>query len=281
MPADLHIHSNCSDGLDPPETIVGLARAAGLTAISLTDHDTVDGIDGAVAAGQQAGVEVIPGIEFTTEQPRAEIHILGYFIDHRAAGLRSILEKIQADRVKRIYKIVRKLQSLKVDILPEDVFAVSGKKAPGRPHVARALLKLGAVSSFKEAFNRYLDFRSPAYVSHYKLAPAEAVRLVRTVGGLPVFAHPAVSNCDELIPGLVAEGLRGIEVYYPGLGPEAIERYLGLARQYGLLVTGGSDWHGNDPGREVKLGDLTIPDELVERMKDEHLHGNKSGSDQA
>lgn len=183
MPADLHIHSNFSDGVDSPEEIVRLAAAAGLTAISLTDHDGIDGIERAEEEGRRAKVEVIPGIEFTTENPRAEIHILGYFIDYKDPELLSVLEKIQADRVKRIYKIVKKLKALKVDIEPEDVFSISGKKSPGRPHVARALIGRGAVSSFKEAFNRYLDFRAPAYVPHYKLSPEEAVRLIVKVGG--------------------------------------------------------------------------------------------------
>lgn len=274
MPADLHIHSNFSDGIDSPEEIAGLAAAAGLKTISLTDHDVVDGIDRAREEGKGKGVEVIPGIEFTTESPRTEIHILGYFIDYKNPDLLSILEKIQKSRVERIYKIVKKLKALKVEIEPEDVFAISGKKSPGRPHVARVLLSRGAVSSFRDAFNRYLDFRSPAYVPHYKLSPVEAIHLIGKVGGIPVFAHPAISNSDEIIPDLMAEGLRGIEVYYPGYQPERIERYLGLARKYDLLVTGGSDFHGMDSGREVKLGDLTIPDELVDKLRNEHLRGN-------
>jgi hypothetical protein len=274
MPADLHIHSNLSDGTNSPEELVKLAAAANLKTISLTDHDTVEGNEVAQAAGKVAGVEVIPGIELTTESPRAEIHILGYFIDCKNPKLLTILEKIQEDRVKRIYKIVKKLKALKVEIEPEEVFALSGKKSPGRPHVARALVKLGAVLNFKEAFNRYLDFRAPAYVPHYKLSPVEAIRLIAEVGGIPVFAHPAISNSDEIIPDLVAEGLRGLEVYYPGYQPERIERYLGLARKYGLLVTGGSDFHGQDSGREVKLGDLTIPDELADKLRNEYLRGN-------
>lgn len=276
MPADLHIHSNFSDGVDSPEEVVRLAAAVGLKTIALTDHDVVDGIDGAKDEGKKLRVEVIPGIEFTTENPRTEIHILGYFIDYKNSEFLSVLEKIQADRVKRIYKIVEKLKALKVEIDPEDIFAISGKKAPGRPHVARALIAKGVVSSFKEAFDRYLDFRAPAYVPHYRLPPEEAVRLIVKVGGVPVFAHPAISNCDGIIPDLMAEGLRGLEVYYPGYHPEQIEYYLGLARKYGLLVTGGSDFHGVDSGREVKLGDLTIPDELVDELRNEYLRRNKT-----
>jgi hypothetical protein len=276
MPADLHLHSNLSDGLDSPEELVDLARKAGLKTISLTDHDNVDGIERAQKRGVEAGVEVIPGIEFTCEIPRAEVHILGYFIDFKDAEMLETLKKIQEDRVKRIYKIVEKLKGLGVGLSPEDVFSISGKKAPGRPHVARALIKKGLVSNFKEAFVRYLDFRAPAYVSHYKLTPSDAVKLIAKAGGVPVFAHPAISNCDEIIPDLMAAGLKGIEVFYPGYEKGEGERYRNLARKYGLLMTGGTDFHGENSGREANLGDITVPDELVDKLKNEYLRRNKS-----
>ncbi|MDD5568730.1 MAG: PHP domain-containing protein, partial [Candidatus Omnitrophica bacterium] len=260
MPADLHIHSNFSDGTDSPEDVVRLAAAGGLTAIALTDHDTVGGLARAIAAGQSAGVEVIPGIEFTTENPRAEIHILGYFIDQANPELAETLKKIQQGRFERIYKIVEKLKGLNVTIDPEEVFELSGRNSPGRPHVARVLIRHGAVSNFKEAFNRYLDFRAPAYVPHFRLVPEEAVRLVKRAGGVPVFAHPAISNCDDLIPDLMSAGLRGLEIYYPGYYADQIEHYLGLARKYDLVVTGGSDYHGADAGRDFQLGEHNIPD---------------------
>lgn len=270
----MHVHSNLSDGTHSPEEVVDLAQEAGLKTIALTDHDNIDGIDRAMDEGRRTNVEVIAGIEFTCEVPKAEIHILGYFIDQRNPELTSVLNVIQEDRVRRIYKITEKLKSLGVELKPEEVLALSGKKAPGRPHVARALIKRGAVGSFKEAFRRYLDFRAPAYVSHYKLSPAEAIKLIRQVKGVAVFAHPAVSNCDEIIPELIGEGLRGLEVYYTGHSPQQTKHYLSLARKYGLLITGGSDFHGLDSGREVKLGALTIPDELVEKLRNEHLRGN-------
>jgi len=271
MPADLHIHSQHSDGTNTPEEIVGMAAAAGLKTIALTDHDNIDGIEQATEAGRGAGVEVIPGIEFTTESPRAEVHMLGYFIDPNSQRLVEMLSKIQGGRVRRISKIVQKLNKLGIELEADDVFELSGKKAPGRPHVARALIKRGAVGSVKEAFDRYLDARSPAYVPHYKLTPTEAIGLIKAAGGIPVFAHPAISRSDELIPQLVEAGLRGLEVYYPGYRPEQIEHYLALAGKHGLLLTGGSDFHGPDSGREIKLGDLTIPVELVDKLRNEHL----------
>lgn len=273
MPADLHIHSNFSDGTDSPEELVKQAAAVGLKTIALTDHDTMAGIERALAAGERSKVEVIPGIEFTTENPRAEIHMLGYFLDRHNSDLLGVLAKIQQGRIDRIYQIVKKLKELGVEIEPDDVFAISGKSSPGRPHVARALIRKGIVTNFKEAFVRYLDFRAPAYVPHYRLLPVEAVQLVKKAGGIPVFAHPVISNCDEIIPELAAAGLRGLEIYYPGYYADQIEHYLAIAKKLGLLVTGGSDYHGSD-AKDLKLGDHTVPDELVEKLKNEHLRGN-------
>ena len=276
MSADLHIHTLFSDGTEKPEKVVELAKKAGLKTIAITDHDVVAGIDPAAAKGKEAGVEVIPGIEFTTEAYNTEIHILGYFIDHRHPGLLQALTRIQKGREKRIYKICDKLKGLGIDLSPEKVFEIAGHRAAGRPHVARALVAEGYVRNFKEAFNRYIDFRGPAYVSHYKLSPEEAVKLILSSGGIPVFGHPAVSNCDDAIPDLIRAGLLGIEAHYAGHSEADTERYVNLARKNGLLVTGGSDYHGSRGGKEVGLGDLTIPDKLVEKLRDEHLRRNKS-----
>lgn len=274
MPADLHVHSNLSDGTHTPEELVELAKEAGLTAIALTDHDGVGGIERAQNKGAAIGLEVVAGIEFTTEVPKAEVHILGYFIDFKSPKLLETIKNIQEDRVNRIYRIVEKLKALGVEITPQDVFEISGKAAPGRPHVARALIKKGIVPDFRSAFYKYLDFRAPAYVSHYKLTPGEAVKLIKEIKGIPVFAHPQISACDDLIPDLLADGLKGIEVYYPGYGPGTIAHYKQLAKKYGLLLTGGSDYHGLDSGREVRLGDITLSDGLFKKLKDEHLRGN-------
>jgi predicted metal-dependent phosphoesterase TrpH len=276
MPADLHIHTTFSDGTQTPEEIVRLAKKAGLKSIAITDHDVVEGIDRAQKTGKEVGVEVIPGIEFTTEAFDTEIHILGYFIDHHHPGLLEAITRIQKDREERIFKICDKLKRLGVNLEPEKVFEVAGHRAAGRPHVARALIEKGLIKDFKEAFARYIDFHGPAYVSHYKLSPEEAVNLVVAAQGLAVYAHPAVSNCDQIIPDLVAAGLAGIEVYYSGHNRSQTRHYLNLARKYGLLATGGSDYHGLKSGREVKLGALTIPDELVEKLRDEYLRRNKS-----
>jgi predicted metal-dependent phosphoesterase TrpH len=275
MPADLHIHTTFSDGTLDPEETVKLAKKAGLTVITITDHDVVAGIDRAQQAGRQVGLEVIPGIELTTEDLDAEIHILGYFFDHHDPGLIEVITRIQKSREERIFKICEKLKGLGVDLRPEKVFEIAGHRAAGRPHVARALLAEGHIKDFKEAFNRYLGFHGPAYVPHYKLSPEKAIKLVIAAGGIPVYGHPAVSNRDQAIPDLIQAGLAGIEVYYGGHNHSQTRHYLKLAEKYGLLVTGGSDFHGVNVGREISLGQSSLADELMEKIRNEHLRRNK------
>jgi len=270
MPADLHIHSNFSDGLLSPEEIVRKAHDAGLTVISITDHDIVDGIGPAMAEGEKVGVKVIPGIEFTTDLPDTEIHILGYFIDYKVEWLKELLFKIREGRISRIYKIVDKLKNLGINIDSEDVLKLADKGSVGRPHVARMLLQQGKVKSIQEAFNKYLNCDAPAYVPHFKLTPAEAVQTIIKAGGIPVYAHPAVSKKDDIIPELVAKGLAGIEVFYSKHSDDQIKHYQSLAKKYGLLMTGGSDFHGFSTGRDISLGVMKLPDNCIKKLE-EHL----------
>lgn len=273
MPADLHIHTNFSDGLLSPEEIVKKANVAGLTIIAITDHDTVDGIPGAMAEGAILGIKVIPGIEFTTDLPDTEIHILGYYIDHKAEWLLELLKKIRDDRVNRIYKIVEKLKGLGINIETQEILKLADIGSVGRPHVARVLLEKGAVKSIQEAFNKYLDSSAPAYVPHFKLTPFEAVETIIRAGGIPVYAHPAVSNKDEIIPQLVAKGLAGIEVYYSKHSDAQIKHYSSIAKKYGLLVTGGSDYHGFGTMRDVTLGDIRMSDDDVSKLEERRKNG--------
>jgi 3',5'-nucleoside bisphosphate phosphatase len=275
MPADLHVHTTFSDGTSTPEEVLEHAKEVGLKTIAITDHDVVDGLDRAIKKGDELGVKVVPGIEFTTEDYDTEVHILGYFIDYHNPTLLSIIKKIQKSREERIYKICEKLNELGVAVDVKRVFEIAGHKAAGRPHVARALIEGGFVKSFKEAFVRYIAFHGPAYVSHYKLSPKDAIKLVITAGGIPVFAHPAVSHCDQAIPDLVSAGLAGIEVHYPSHNQGQIKHYLDLAKKHALLVTGGTDYHGKDSGRAVDLGEVAISDQLMDKIRDEYIHRNK------
>lgn len=230
----------------------------------------VDGIDPAVAEGEKVGVRVIPGIEFTTDLPDTEIHILGYFIDYKAQWFKELLLKIREGRINRIYKIVEKLKNLGINIGAEDVLKLADKGSVGRPHVARMLLQQGKVKSIQEAFNKYLNYGAPAYVPHFRLTPAEAVQTIVKAGGIPVYAHPAVSKKDDIIPELVAKGLAGIEVFYSKYSDDQVRHYQALAKKYGLLMTGGSDFHGFSTARDVSLGESKLPDSYVKKIE-EHL----------
>jgi len=274
MPADLHIHTSFSDGLLSPEDVVNKAHEAGLTIIAITDHDTVDGLPRAMAEGSRVGIKVIPGIEFTTDLPGTEVHILGYYIDYKADWLLELLKRIRNDRINRIYKIVEKLKKLGINVDVNEILKLACLPAGrvdigsvGRPHIARVLLQKGIVNSIQEAFNKYLDYNAPAYVPHFKLTPSEAVRTVRRAGGIPVYAHPAVSKKDDIIPELIKEGLAGIEVYYSKHSDSQVKHYLSLAKKYGLLFTGGSDFHGFGTMRDVTLGDIRMSDNDVEKLE--------------
>jgi len=266
MAADLHIHTTFSDGTDTPEEVVKKAREAGLDTIAITDHDTVSGIERAIAAGKSSGVNIIPGVELTTETVDFEVHMLGYFIDYKSEKLKATLDKIRDSRVSRIYEMADKLKKLGVNIDPERVLELSAGGSPGRPHVARAMVEAGAVGSIREAFDKYIDSEGPAYVPHFKLTPEEAIKLILGASGVPVYAHPAISKSDKMIPALVSYGLKAIEVYYGGHSQEDTKRYFNLAKKLGLLMTGGSDYHGTQSAREIRLGDVMIPDELVNKL---------------
>lgn len=268
MPADLHIHTNFSDGCLSPEDIVRRAHEAGLTVIAITDHDNVEGIPRAMAEARISGISLIPGIEFSTDLPDAEIHILGYYIDYKAEWLLELLSRIRNDRKNRIYKTAELLKKLGVEIKPEEVLALAEAGSVGRPHVARVLVSKGIVGSVQEAFNKYLNYGAPAYVPHFKLTPEEAVKVIIKAGGIPVYAHPAVSNKDDIIPALVSAGLAGIEVYYSKHSGTQIKRYLSIAKKHGLLVTGGSDFHGFGTVRDVALGDSMLPDRFIRKMEE-------------
>jgi predicted metal-dependent phosphoesterase TrpH len=268
MSADLHVHTTFSDGEDTPEEVVDKAAKAELKTIAITDHDVVDGIYPAEVEGQKKNVAVIPGIEFTTEARAAEIHILGYFIDRDSLKLQHTLKKIQESRKHRIFKIVEKLKRVGVPLEAADVFAFATGVSAGRPHVARAMIKKEFVKNIKEAFEKYLGWGKPAYEPHYKLTPPEAIALILETKGVPVLAHPATSKSDEMIPDLIIAGLRGIEVYYPSHSKSAVDRYLNIAKKNNLVITGGSDYHGENSNRAETLGGFSIPDRLVKKLAD-------------
>ncbi|MDO9572801.1 MAG: PHP domain-containing protein [Candidatus Omnitrophota bacterium] len=264
--ADLHVHTIESDGTSSPAQLVKGALERGLSAIAITDHDTVGAIAEVLKEAQETTLEIIPGIELTSQQDNQEIHILGYFLDYTQQGLLDKLQLVQQNRVQRVYKIVENLKGLGIELNAQTVFDISGRGTVGRMHIARALLLDGWVGSTSEAFRKYIGDDSPAYVCGFHLSVLEAIKLISEAGGVAVLAHPYVLDNDELITEFVSYGLQGLEVYYPEHSQSQVNFYLDLAKNLGLLVTGGSDFHGSVKPN-IKLGTIKIPFELVEKLR--------------
>ncbi len=268
MRIDLHTHTVASDGLLTATQLVRLARSWGVGILSVADHDSTESVEEAVRAGREEGIEVIPAVELNTDVPGAEVHILGYFIDHRLEWLQALLRRLREGRLHRAQRMVEKLAALGAPIRLERVLALAGGGAVGRPHVARALVEAGHVSETAEAFARYIGRNGPAYVERLKVAPVQAVEIIRYAGGVPVLAHPGWLGDEAMVDELLAAGLEGIEAYYPDHTPAMVERYLQIARSRGLLVTGGTDFHGGDLATRVPPGSQYVPPEAVDRLRE-------------
>ncbi len=266
--ADLHIHTFYSDGTSSPQEVVLAAHEAGLHCIAITDHDTIDGFSPTMEAAQKYHLEVIAGVELSTEMNGKDVHILGYLFDCQNKQLGKFLESNQGDRVERMGRMIEKLKELGIkNIELEEVCARARSKSVGRPHLARLLVEKGLVKDIREAFDKYLAEGSPAYVTNFKQTPFDAVSLIKDAGGVAVLAHPMFTQIDEIIPRLVKGGLGGLEVYYPNCSDAAIQFYEGIAKKHHLVMTGGSDAHGKAK-KHTYIGRMKIPYELVEKMKE-------------
>ncbi len=263
--ADLHVHTRISDGWISPGDAVERAARVGLAAIAIADHDSISGIQTALWAGRQFGVEVIPAVEVSSGIDNRELHILGYYIDWRDKKFAEKLLEIQEFRKERVKLIVDKLRELNIDIPYNVVIALDGGVV-GRPHIAQAMVDLGYVRTTDEAFDKYLGVGKPAYVSKYPLTPHKAIALIRKVGGIPVLAHPLFARADDLLPELIEAGLRGLEVYHTKHDASVTKHYEELARKYDLLMVGGSDSHGVG---EVPIGHVRVPYSFVEKLREE------------
>jgi predicted metal-dependent phosphoesterase TrpH len=266
MKIDLHLHTNASDGRFTPPEIVKLCFEAGLKVIAITDHDTTDGIDAALTtASALQGMYVIPGVEINCDVPDGEVHILGYFLDYHNSLLGVEFARLRESRRRRGEKMVAKLNDLGLMLDWSRVQAIAGEATVCRPHVAQALLEKGLVTSTREAFDRYIGRNGPAYVEREKISPPDAVKLVKSAGGLPVLAHPAdIANLSKLIDELVQAGLGGLEVYYASYDQSTKDRLLYMAAAHGLVISGGTDFHGLGSFPEGRPGDIEIPRRLVE-----------------
>ena len=267
MYADLHLHTFFSDGTFSPEELAAHGQKNHLAALALTDHDTVEGCARMGAACQTAGIEFIPGTELTAEQDGNELHILGYFLDTQNSRLLSEITKFQSVRQNRIREMVERLNELDVPLKVDDVFALANCRSPGRPHVARAMVKAGLSGSLDEAFERYLKKGRPAWVPKMKMSAGEGIELIHQAGGLAVLAHPGLNRTDESIPALVEAGLDGIECFHTKHSTTTSEHYLEITDQYNLLVTGGSDCHGMSKGKPL-IGTVKLPYTHVEKLKE-------------
>ncbi|MDD5045336.1 MAG: PHP domain-containing protein, partial [Candidatus Omnitrophica bacterium] len=234
--ADLHLHTNYSDGTSEPVELVREAKKAGLDCIALADHDTIEGINPALEAAAQEGIELIPGIELSCEYNDAEVHILGYLIDYKDKQFIEKLAAIRKIRESRLHEMIEKLKGLKVDIQIEDVLKLCRTNNVGRLHLARAIVKKGYAQSISEAFQRFIGDNSPAYVCGFKLKPEEAIKIILSARGIPVLAHPYILGNDGLITQFIGYGLRGIEVYYPEHTKNKTLLYEKLAKERGLLI---------------------------------------------
>jgi len=270
-PIDLHTHSLRSDGALPPAELVRRAAARGVTIQALADHDTLAGIAEAQAEGARLGVRIIPATELNTESAWGDVHVLGYFLDPADAALEERLRWLRENRGRRVDLMVEKLCTLGYAVSLARVHEIAQGGALGRPHLAQALFEAGHVPSYDAAFDTLIAKDAPAYVERVGLTPLEAVRLVRAHGGVPSLAHPGtVNGLEAALPELVAAGLAGLECYYSSHDPAWTVRCLTLAAGYGLVPTGGSDFHGRgDHGAD--LGGVFVPPESVPALEGRRL----------
>jgi predicted metal-dependent phosphoesterase TrpH len=266
MFADLHLHSHYSDGTFAPEEIVARGKKQGLGALSLTDHDTVEGCETMAGECASAGIEFVVGTELTSEHRGNELHILAYFVDPKNERLIREISKFQVVRQERIREMVAAINKLGVALKADDVFALANCRSPGRPHVARALIKAGFCRTLDEAFERFLKKGRPAWVPKAKMSALEAIQLIHQAGGLAVMAHPGLNRTDESIPELAAVGLDGIECFHTKHPPVTSSRYVEFAAKLGLLVTGGSDCHGMSKGKPL-IGTVRLSREHFDKLK--------------
>jgi predicted metal-dependent phosphoesterase TrpH len=265
-PIDLHLHSAASDGTLSPQEIVAEALRLGMQAIALTDHDTVQGVGPALEAAAGSGLVVVPAVEINTDYGGREVHLLGYFIDHRGQALAEALRALREGRRARNRAILQRLAELGRPVDEARVEQIARGESVGRPHIAAALVEAGHAASGQEAFERWLGRGKRAFVPRPSFTPQQAIALLRSSGGIAVLAHPCKGGAEKLIRELSGAGLQGLEAFHTDHTPGAAARYVRLARDLGLLVTGGSDSHGPTADRPIEIGSVPVPPEVWEQM---------------
>jgi predicted metal-dependent phosphoesterase TrpH len=272
---DLHTHSHFSDGSLAPEELVARAARVGVTGLALTDHDTTAGVPSFMAACAAHDLVGVPGVEISADWSHGTMHILGYFIDVTNVALQEGLARIRGGREERNVRILAKLQELETGLTWDEVTAFAGSDVVGRPHFALALIKRGVVGNKQRAFTRFLGKGAPAYFDRFRLSPHDALALIRSAGGVPVLAHPNTlratwAKLRRTVADLAEHGLGGIETYYSEHPPRTVEQLGNLARDFGLVATGGSDFHGDlNPDIEIGrgFGQLKVPDAVIPALQ--------------
>lgn len=265
--ADLHLHTLYSDGALSPQELLQQAQRAGLAIVSITDHDNTSAVPEALSAGKRMGIDVISGVELSSTLNDQDIHLLGYFIDLKNAPLQSLLGVFREERRHRAERIVERLHRLNLPLPFDAVLTTAGQASIGRPHIATALVEAGFIDSYNEAFARFLGVGRPAYEHKYKIHPRDAIELIAAAGGLSFVAHPGNFMDEGVLLTLIKEGVDGIEVVHPSHSPEKTAFYRGVAEEYFLLTSGGSDFHGGKKNDSDALGRFTVPGEAVELMR--------------
>ena len=266
LKTDLHTHTYHSDGFYAPENLLTKAHKRGIEVLSITDHDSMNGISEAIEIAKKFGIEIVSGVEISSDIRDTEVHILGYFVDPDNKELEHYLNFFREERYKRAIRIVKKLNILGLNITIDDVLVFAKNSAIGRPHIAQALLAKGQVKSFFEAFYKYIGNHAPAYERKVHLSPQSAFKIINDAGGLSFIAHPG-DMPEILIKELIDAGVDGIEVIHPSHSPEQVRFYRGIVNQYFLLESGGSDFHGGKREDDENLGKYHTTSKVVEAMK--------------
>lgn len=272
MRADLHVHSTASDGTCRPRELVSLALEAGLDYLSITDHDSVEGVREAVESAEGTHLTVIPGVELSSvTEDGIDVHMLGYFVDIQDVEFRAFLADLRQARLRRAESIVASLEEAGVVVSLERVLSLSDGGALGRSHIARVLVEAGHADSVADAFQRLIGHGKPHYVAKDVRSPSDAIAAIESAGGLAVVAHPGIRALDSLIRDLAARGLNGVEAYHADHTAEQRHRYAALAAELGLLRTGGSDFHGHG-APNPPLGSIDVPAEAIVQFVEAGLH---------
>lgn len=267
--ADLHVHTDCSDGIYSPRRVVDEAERIGLKAVAITDHDCTEGLSEAFEHARPCGVELIPGVEISARCCDSDIHILGYFVDWKEESFASLLERITLGRVERIHETIDLLKRSGIEIEFEEVKKAASRGSLGRMQLARTITKKGLAHTPQEVFRKYIRDGGPCYVPHRKVDYAEAIASIRSSGGIAVLAHPGMMGAEEHIDLYIEAGLRGIEVFHSKHSAANREKYMSLALKKNLLVTGGSDCHGAEKYAKHSIGSSGVSRERVEKLRKE------------